>query len=95
MSAVLSVAGPPGAANDEAPDRASDRGLREENSGLDSLTTDVQRKRFTTLQAQLALRGFSVVEVHDGYLVIRWDRSRVLPCLRSLSEFARLVGAES
>lgn len=50
-------------------------------------------KRFATLQALLALKGFAVHKLScGGYLIARWDLSTYAPDLRGLSAFAERVG---
>jgi hypothetical protein len=59
----------------------------------DEQDTAAGAKAFATLQAQLALRGFSLTELAGGgYLVSRWDRTGHLNDLRSVREFLRRVG---
>jgi hypothetical protein len=51
-------------------------------------------KRFATLQAQLALRGFALTELADrSYIVSRWSLVRPLPDLRAVRDFAVQAGA--
>ena len=49
-------------------------------------------KRFATLQAHLALAGFSVTRAADGYYVIaRWDQQHHLATLEQIEQFHRSV----
>jgi hypothetical protein len=53
------------------------------------------RKRFETLRAELALRGFQLLELSDGtFFICKWDRSFHADCLRGVGAFlARIGGA--
>jgi hypothetical protein len=53
-------------------------------------------KRFATLRAHLALKGFALF-ILDGpvFAVQRWDRSATFADLDGVAEFARRVGAAS
>ena len=51
-------------------------------------------KAFSSLQARFALRGFTVQQLTaGGYLVARWNLSRVVPSLSALGAFAQEVSA--
>jgi hypothetical protein len=46
-------------------------------------------KRFSTLQARLALRGYALHRLaHGGYLIARHDRTSYAPDLRGVGAFA-------
>ncbi len=50
-------------------------------------------KRFATLSAHLALRGFALHRLTcGGYLIARWDQTAYLPDLRGVSCFLERVG---
>ena len=50
-------------------------------------------KRFSTLSASLALKGFSLHELScDGYQIARWNLTRHAPDLRAVGAFLRVVG---
>ena len=52
------------------------------------------RKRFTTVQAKLALRGFVLRKIDDGtFVCTRWGMFRELQNLDAVERFAGLVGA--
>jgi hypothetical protein len=49
-------------------------------------------KRFATLQAHLALAGFSMTRAADGYyLVTRWDQTHHLETLEQVEQLQRSV----
>jgi len=49
-------------------------------------------KRFATLQAHLALAGFSLTQAADGYYVIaRWNQTRHLDTLEQVEQFHQRV----
>jgi len=49
-------------------------------------------KRFATLQAHLALAGFSLTRAADGYYIVaRWNQTRNLATLEQIEEFRRMV----
>jgi len=51
-------------------------------------------KRFETLRAVLALRGFELREVRTGgWLIVRWNMTRHVTDLDAAEAFARTVGA--
>ena len=50
-------------------------------------------KRLANLKAQFALRGYSVHEVSDGFLVTRWNLTKHVPDLDALEAFGHVVGA--
>ena len=52
-----------------------------------------ENKRFNTLRASLALKGYSLHELScDGYLIARWNLTRHAPDLRSVGAFLRQIG---
>lgn len=52
-------------------------------------------KRFATLQALLALRGFQLIALScGGFLICRWDRSAHAPDLRGVEAFLERVGGK-
>jgi hypothetical protein len=54
---------------------------------------DACAKAFATLQAHLALSGFTLTELGGGgYLISRWDRTAHLDDLRGVREFLHRVG---
>ena len=49
-------------------------------------------KRFATLQALLAIRGFQLIALScGGFLICRWDRSAHAPDLRGVEAFYERV----
>lgn len=75
---------PPKTHENEHADCAVDRGADQDG--------DDDRKRFMTLRARLALRGYSLHELScDGYLIARWNLTRCAPDLRAVSAFLRAV----
>ena len=56
--------------------------------------TTVERKRFATLQAELARSGYEVRQGADGaLLIIRWGLVREVCGIDAVERFARQVGA--
>lgn len=54
---------------------------------------DADRKRFATLRARLAMKGFELRRQADGsLLVIRWNLAKTLPDLDAAERFARQAG---
>lgn len=50
-------------------------------------------KKFETIRARLALRGFELRRQGDGtLLVVRWNLARVLPDLSAAEQFAAPAG---
>ena len=50
-------------------------------------------KRFNTLRASLAIKGYSLHELScDGYLIARWNLTRHAPDLRAVGAFLRQIG---
>jgi hypothetical protein len=82
---------------DEAPagDAAKGFGGDHQRNSTDILAepTDLG-KRYATLGALLALKGFSLHELAGGgFLIARWDRTTHCPDLHGVTRFARSVGA--
>jgi hypothetical protein len=68
--------------------------LKQELQHLDSAEADGGVKRFATLQAHLALKGFSLTRSDDGYYIVaRWDQSRHLETLGEVEQFRHRVNA--
>lgn len=74
-------------------------------SGLDCLAAEAGAqdgdavaidKAFRTLQAEFALLGHALVDLHgsgpDAYLVTRWNCCRGLPSLQAAGAFLRQIG---
>jgi|KBSSwiStaDraftv2_1062776.scaffolds.fasta_scaffold4882005_2 hypothetical protein len=50
-------------------------------------------KRFSTLQALLAMRGFQLIALScGGFLICRWDRSAHAPDMRGVQAFYERIG---
>ena len=65
-----------------------------QQQGAKDQATLVQRKRFATLQAVLALTGFELNPTPAGvYIVMRWNMARNLATLDDVRSFAQQVGA--
>lgn len=111
-AADLPSLGAPGAAaagltahhKDEAPGRAWREGFRDQGTAdvadCPGTAPDEQDdgKRFATLRARLALRGWALTRTNaaDGPVVFfasRWDMPRELQSLDAVAEFADRVGA--
>lgn len=66
---------------------AADRALEIERSEIVGDGTGVDKK-FATLAAHLALKGFALHRLTcGGYLIARWDRTAYAPDLRGVSAF--------
>ena len=50
------------------------------------------RRGFARLKAELALRGYAILETSHGYLIGRWGWSRIAPDLRACGAFLRQIG---
>ena len=44
-------------------------------------------KRFATAQAQLALQGFQLREIHNGYFISKWDQTRFCQTIHDVEIF--------
>lgn len=63
-------------------------------ASLVSSAVSDKAKRRATLAAQLALRGYELIETRDGtYIVSSWNLLRPKCCLDRVDDFARQVGA--
>lgn len=88
MNEALAAATAQGLGNVKALNVADCPPLLDEGQADDRCT-----KPFATLQARLALRGFTLCELGGGgYLVSRWDRTAHLNDLRGVREFLHRVG---
>lgn len=71
----------------------------EQNGGLPASQAEAQElarladKRFDTVRAQLALRGFEVIVLAEGFAVARWGRLLPVGTVEGLEAFAKRVGA--
>ena len=51
------------------------------------------RKRFATIQAELAIKGYSLTELAGGgFLIFKWNLSRHVADLRGAVNFLRQIG---
>ena len=50
------------------------------------------RKGLARIKAELALRGYAILETSHGYLIGRWGWSRIAPDLRACGAFLRQIG---
>lgn len=54
---------------------------------------DAERKTYLTLQARLALKGYSMIELSTGaFLISRWDRSAHCSDLTAVRAFLARIG---
>ncbi len=68
--------------------------LKQHLQNPDSADATLGVKRFATLQAHLALAGFSLTRAADGYYVIaRWNQTRHLKTLEQVEQFHRRVAS--
>lgn len=63
-----------------------------DNQRLHFDSDDVGGKALATMQARAAMAGCTLHELADGYLVSRWNYSRVVPCLRCVGDMLRQIG---
>lgn len=64
------------------------------NNNTDSAASVIDGKAFSTLRAQLAIRGVALKRLPGGgFLVRSWGMGRVLPDLQAVEAFAKKVGA--
>lgn len=79
--------------NDEGP--LATPALEEELTTTPPGVRDSEQKRFATLRARLALRGFQMHRQADGrLLVIRWNLAKTLPSLDAAERFAEQAGCQ-
>ena len=78
----------------EAPDAGATGQARYSTADTPIVGDDTaRRKRHETLRAQLALKGFQLLELSDGtYLICKWDRSFHADCLRGVGAFLARIG---
>jgi hypothetical protein len=62
-----------------------------ENQQRNSASDDKQGKAFASMHARAALCGCTLHELSDGYLVARWQYSKVAPCLRAVGDLLRQI----
>ena len=80
--------------NDKAAGANSGDVRTKQTDNLDCANADAKRKCRATLAAQLAMRGFQLLETDNGtFIVCRWNLSRMLADLDQVAAFARRVGA--
>jgi uncharacterized protein (DUF2252 family) len=79
--------------NEKAPDTPHVRGLMQgRNYTAIFSQCDGYSKRFATLQAHMALAGFSLTRATDGYYVVaRWNQTHNLETLEQVDLFRRRV----
>ena len=66
----------------------------EEYTNTDAQSIADKRKRFETLRARLALRGYELRPQADGtLLIVYWDLAKTLSDLDAAERFAQQVGA--
>lgn len=87
---------------DETPRLAGAEGFRDQRQAdtHDCAQDGADGKRFATLQARLALRGFTLTRTDaagspEAYTVLRWNLARDLASLDAVAEFAIQVGARA
>ena len=61
-------------------------------SGLDQC--DDERSGLARIRAELALRGYSLLETNCGYLIARWGWSRIAPDMSAVGRFLKQVGGQ-
>ena len=52
------------------------------------------RKGFGRIRAELALRGYSLLETSGGFLILRWGWTRLAPDLSAVGRFLKQVGGQ-
>ena len=55
---------------------------------------DEDRRGFGRIRAELALRGYSLLETNCGYLIARWGWSRIAPDMSAVGRFLKQVGGQ-
>ena len=50
------------------------------------------RRGFGRIKAELALRGYGLLETSGGYLILRWGWTKLAPDLSAVGAFLRQVG---
>ena len=107
MIAARKTAPPPGELTAAQRERANAERERHANSASERATGEIANaedeltsecKRFATLRAEMALRGYSLSRTHgdDGparYYVTRWNLVRELRDIAAVRVFAQQVGA--
>ncbi|MDE2398413.1 MAG: hypothetical protein KGL43_00480 [Burkholderiales bacterium] len=96
LAGPLVLAAAPPAVDVEAPgSAATDQALKAGESGHGDFATDAPiAKLKSTLAAELALRGFTLLELADkSFLVTKWNLARPCASLADVRAFARTVGA--
>ena len=61
-------------------------------TGLDQF--DDERSGLARIRAELALRGYSLLETNCGYLIARWGWSRIAPDMSAVGRFLKQVGGQ-
>ena len=80
-------------ASDEAPAVDAARGFEEQSQTTAPSVHDAERKKFETIRARLAFKGYELRRQADGtLLVVRWNLARVLPDLDAAERFAIQAG---
>ena len=70
---------------------AADRALEIERTSIVGDGNDIDKK-FATIAAHLALRGFALHKLTcGGFLIARWDRTAYAPDLRGVNAFLERV----
>lgn len=59
------------------------------------LADQIIDKSFSSLQATLALAGYSLTRSGNAFLVSRWDRRRELADIDAVERFCRIVGVRA
>ena len=60
--------------------------------GLDQCDDD--RRGLARIKAELALRGYAILETSHGYLIGRWGWSRIAPDMSAVGRFLKQVGGQ-
>ena len=50
------------------------------------------RRGFARIKAELALRGYGLLETSGGFLILRWGWTKLAPDLSAVGAFLRQVG---
>ncbi len=63
---------------------------------IEAVQAELDLKAFATLQAMLALKGFSLHELScGGFLVSRWDRTAHFSDLSGVRQFLQRIGGDA
>ena len=86
ISSPIVASSTPGDKSDDASGLAQ---CDDDHIGLDESD---DRKGLARIRAELAKRGYAMLETSDGFLIGRWGWSKIAPDLRAVGAFLRQIG---